>query len=66
MSKVLWYILWGFFTISLIYYGFALMFGGWSDESLKKVKSVITAVFLWTLVLFIFLLIIYQISQEFI
>ncbi len=65
ISKVLWYILWGFFTIALIYYGFRLMFSNWDEESLNKVKSVITAVFLWSLVLFIFFLIIYQITQEF-
>lgn len=66
ISKVLWYILWWFFTIALIYYGFRLMFSNGDDEWLKKVKSVITAVFLWSLVLFIFFLIIYQITQEFI
>lgn len=65
VSKVLWYILWGFFTITLIYYGFRLMFSNGDDEGLKKVQSVITAVFLWSLVLFIFFLIIYQITQEF-
>jgi hypothetical protein len=65
ISKVLLYILWGFFTITLIYYWFNLMFSNGNDESLKKVKSVITAVFLWSLVLFIFFLIIYQITQEF-
>ena len=66
VSKVLWYILWWFFTISLIYYWFRLMFSNWDDEWLQKVKSVITAVFLWSLVLFIFFLIIYQITQEFV
>ena len=66
VSKVLWYILWWFFTISLIYYWFRLMFSNWNDEWLQKVKSVITAVFLWSLVLFIFFLIIYQITQEFV
>ena len=66
ISKVLWYILWWFFTIALIYYGFRLMFSNWDDEWLKKVKSVIMAVFLWSLVLFVFFLIIYQITQEFV
>lgn len=65
ISKVLWYILWWFFTIILIYYGFRLMFSGGNDEHLKKVKSVIVGVFLWSLVIFIFFLIIYQITQEF-
>lgn len=66
VSKVLWYILWWFFTISLIYYWFRLMFSNWDDEGLQKVKNIITAVFLGSLVLFIFFLIIYQITQEFV
>jgi len=66
ISKVLWYVLWGFFTIALIYYWFRLMFSNGDDEGLKKVRSVIMAVFLWSLVLFIFFLIIYQITQEFV
>lgn len=66
VSKVLWYMLWGFFTISLIYYWFRLMFSNWNDEVLQKVKNVITAVFLGSLVLFIFFLIVYQITQEFV
>jgi uncharacterized membrane protein len=66
ISKVLWYVLWWFFTIALIYYGFRLMFSNGDDEGIKKVRSVIMAVFLWSLVLFIFFLIIYQITQEFV
>lgn len=64
-SKVLWYILWGFFTISLIYYGFRLMFSNGNEEGLEKIKNIITAVFLGSLVIFIFFLIVYQITQEF-
>ena len=64
VSKALWYVLWWFFTIMVIYYWFRLMFW-WNDEHLKKVKSVIIAILLGTLVLFIFFLIIYQIAQEF-
>ncbi len=64
-SKALWYVLWSFFTIMLIYYGFRLMFSNGSDESLKKVKDIIIGVFLWSLVIFIFFLIVYQIAQEF-
>ncbi len=65
VSKVLWYILWWFFTIMLIYYGFRLMFSGGNDEHLKKVKNIIIGVFLGSLVIFMFFLIIYQITQEF-
>lgn len=64
VSKALGYILGGFFTIMIIYYGFRLMFGG-SEDHLKKVKNIIVAVFLGSLVLFVFFLIIYQITQEF-
>lgn len=65
VSKALGYILWWFFTLMIIYYGFRLMFGG-SDDHLKKVKNIIVWVFLGSLVIFIFFLIIYQIAQEFV
>lgn len=64
VSKALWYVLWWLFTIMVIYYGFRLMFW-WGEEQLKKVKNIIMAIFLWSLVIFIFFLIIYQIAQEF-
>ena len=65
VSKVMWYMLWGFFTLSLIYYWFRLMFSWWDEEALKKVKNVIISILLWTIVIFLFFLIIYQIIQEF-
>lgn len=65
VSKVMWYMLWGFFTLSLIYYWFRLMFSWWDEEALKKVKNVIISILLWTIVIFLFFLIIYQIVQEF-
>lgn len=65
ISKVLWYILGWFFTLSIIYYWFRLMFSGGDEEALTKVKNIITVTLLWTLVLFLFFLIIYQVVQEF-
>lgn len=65
VSKTLWYILWWAFTLMIIYYGFRLMFSWWNDESLKKVKNIIIWIFLGSLVIFLFFLIIYQIAQEF-
>lgn len=65
ISKVLGYILGWFFTLSTIYYGFRLMFSGGNEEALTKVKWVITAVLLLSVVIFILFLIIYQVTQEF-
>lgn len=65
VSKVIWYILWGFFTLSLIYYWFRLMFSGGDEEALTKVKNIITSILLVTVVIFIFFLIVYQLVQEF-
>lgn len=65
VSKVLGYILGAFFTLSIIFYGFKLMFSNGDDAALTKVKDVITGVLLGTLVLFIFFLIVYQVVQEF-
>jgi hypothetical protein len=65
LSKALGYILWAFFTLSLLYYGFRLLFSGWNDESLTKVKDVIQNILVISLVLFFFFLIVYQIVMEF-
>lgn len=65
VSKVLGYILGWFFMIMVIYYGFRLMFSGGNEESLSKVKNLLIAILVITLVLFFFMLIIYQISLEF-
>jgi len=53
------------FTIMMIVAGFQLIVGAWKAESMKKLKSVATAIVLWSIILFMFLLIIYQIVQEF-
>ena len=37
----------------------------WDEEALKKVKNVIISILLWTIVIFLFFLIVYQIVQEF-
>lgn len=65
VSKILWYLLWGFFTLSVIFYGFRLMFSNGDEAALTKVKDVIIAILLSTVVLFLFFLIVYQIVQEF-
>ncbi len=65
LSKTLWYILWSLFTLSLLYYWFRLLFSGWNDESLTKVKDVIQNILVISLVLFFFFLIVYQIVMEF-
>jgi len=64
-AKVFLWLLGAAFTIMMIVAGFQLIVGAWKAESMKKLKSVATAIVLWSIILFMFLLIIYQIVQEF-
>ena len=65
VARVLAWILGAAFTIFVIIAGFRMIFGGGKSESLNGLKNIITGIFLGSLVIFMFLLIIYQVIQEF-
>lgn len=64
-SKIMLWLLGAAFTIAIIYSGFMLITGRGKSESFDRLKNTVTAIFLWSIVLFMFLLILYQVIQEF-
>jgi len=66
VAKVMAYILGAAFVLALFYSGFLLLTGGGNDEQFAKAKKMLWWIFLWAIVLFLFLLIIYQILAEFV
>lgn len=65
IAKVLWRILWWAIMWSVIYAGFLLLTSAGDEERIAKAKNLIFTIFLVWVVVFLFLLIIYQIFKEF-
>lgn len=59
------YILWALFVAAMFYAGFLLITSTWNEESMKKARSAIINIVIVALVVFLFLLIVYQIFNEF-
>lgn len=64
VAKMLWYIVGAAFMLSLFYLWFLLLTGRGEEETVTKVKHIAVTIVLSALVLFLFLLIIYQVLQE--
>jgi len=64
VATVLWYIVGAIFMLSIFYLGFLLLTGRWEEETVTKAKNIVTTIFLSGLIIFLFLLIIYQVLQE--
>jgi hypothetical protein len=65
IAKMLGYILWALFIIFTFYAGFLLLTSGSSEDNVNKVKNILMTIVLSSVVLFIFILITYQIFAEF-
>lgn len=65
VAKILGWILWIVFVLALTYGWYTLFFSGWDEKAFKKTKSILINILMISLVLFFFLLIIYQIFNEF-
>lgn len=65
ISKVLAYVMWGALMLMIFYAGFLTVTDQWKEENFTKAKNIIISVLLWWWVLFLFLLILYQIFSEF-
>lgn len=65
VAITLWWILWAIFVLALFYAWYLLITSSGKEEAMKKAKSVIVNIFIVTLVIFLFLLIVYQIFNEF-
>lgn len=64
VATVLWYIIGAMFMLSIFYLGFLLLTGRWEEETVTKAKNIVVTILLSALVIFLFLLIIYQVMKE--
>lgn len=65
VAVVLWRILWSLFVLALFYAGYLLITSSGKEEAMKKAKSIIINIFIISAVVFLFLLLVYQIFNEF-
>lgn len=65
IAKIIWYILWATLTLMIFYAWYLMITDQWKEESFKKAKNIIFSIVLSAIVLFLFLLILYQIFNEF-
>lgn len=65
LSKFLWYALWATFVIALIYAWFLMVTSWGKEETFKKARWYIVNILISAVVIFLFLLILYQIFNEF-
>lgn len=64
IATVLWYIIGAMFMLSIFYLGFLLLTGRGEEETVTKAKNIVVTILLSALVIFLFLLIIYQVMKE--
>ncbi len=65
ISRVIAYVLWAALMLMIFYAWFLMITDQWKAENFKKAKDIIIWVLLWWSVLFLFLLILYQVFSEF-
>jgi len=65
ISKIIAYIMWAVLMLMVFYAGFLLVTDQWKEENFTKAKNILVSILLWAWVLFLFLLILYQIFSEF-
>lgn len=65
IAKIVWYVLWATLTLMIFYAWYLMVTDQWKEESFKKAKNIIFSIVLSAIVLFLFLLILYQIFNEF-
>lgn len=65
IAKILAYILWAALMIMIFYSWFLMVTDQWKEENFKKAKNIMISILLWWSVLFLFLLILYQVFSEF-
>ncbi len=65
VAVILWWILWALFVLALLYAGYMMIVSGGKEDAMKKAKSMVINILVISLVIFLFLLIVYQIFNEF-
>lgn len=64
-AKIFWWILGIVIMLSFFYMWYLLVTSSGDEERLTKAKNIVMSIVLWTITIFLFLLIIYQIFSEF-
>ena len=65
IAKVLGWLLWVVIILSLIYSAFLLISSGWNEEDWKKSKKIIQNMVLWIFVIFLFIVIVFDLVKNF-
>jgi hypothetical protein len=65
VAIVLWWVLGSLFVLALFYAGYLMITSSGKEEAFKKAKWIIVNIFLISAVIFLFLLIVYQVFNEF-
>ncbi len=65
VAITMWWVLGALFVLALFYSGYMLITSSGKEEAMKKSKSIIINIFIISLVIFLFLLIVYQVFKEF-
>ncbi len=65
IAKIMWFMIWMIAVVMIFYAGFLLFTDQWTWEKMKQAKNIIINILLVWLVLFMFLLIAYQVFAEF-
>ena len=64
-AKILGWLLWVIIILSLIYSAFLLITSRWNEEDWKKAKKIIQNIFLWVFVIFLFIIIVFDLVKNF-
>ncbi len=65
IAKIAGYLLWAAFVIAIFYSWFLFLTDQWNETNMKKAKNTMIGIFLAAIIIFLFLLITYQIFNEF-
>ena len=65
IAKIVWFVMWAGLVLMIFYAGFLFLTDQWKTENMKKAKNIIIWVLLSALVIFMLLLIMYQLFAEF-
>lgn len=65
VAVVLGWVLGALFVLALFYAGYLMIASSWKEEAFKKAKSMIVNIFVISITIFLFLLLVYQIFNEF-
>lgn len=66
IAKILWWILGISFVLALFYAGYQMFLSGGDEKAMKKTQSILINIVIVSVVIFLFLLLIYQIFNEFV